>query len=1503
MTVIDRLAVQMALENRTRAGLKAMEGDFDGTLRRVQRSATLTERTLSNVGKNFGQNLNINRVLSAGRAFDSVNQRAGLLRGTLFATTAAIGGFGAALGSNVFARYADSFTQINNQIRPLTKDSAELAERFQSISKIADSSRSGLRETATLYARIQKSLPQLDVGKTLEVTETIQKALQLGGATTQEAASAAIQFSQALSSNRLGGEELRTIVETPLGAALAKGLGVELGEFRKLSIEGKLTAKVLIEALGKIGPDIAKQFAASVSTLDQALVQADNRLTEYVGNVNDSYGATKLFGEAILGLANNLELLGKIAGPAAIAAGAVFAGRLAGGSAKLTTNADGKLEAGGIIGRGRLAAGTLAAIGSGKAAKIENEVAKKALEEATQNAGRVLADVAKLKALSRDDVNKEFAGSESRNVDNALRDVKKLEDAKLAQAKKISDAQKNLAAVTQVTSRQQIDQTNRAIEAEKKLAKIEDDRRRAANFIKFNPNSETAQKQLDKALAALPAAQQKAADKAAIVTTAASTAQNNAAKERLKYLRQIDAAERAIIALEEKTPSAANAVFATGAARDAAAARGLADEHVRLKQNIDSGIDSLAKQRAELAVSEKAMTRLSRAGAVVGKGLSSAVGFLGGPFGAAITGLVLGMEIFGAAAAKSAADTEKVNRRIAELGITATGSVAGVDKLGESLDGLNRLDLVENLENTQKAIEKLKGGYSLDQFFKLSGPTAFDVKVLAAQRSNQFEPSRRGVTGARVRTPEGAAAAELSDLAERFRQTPEDAAKLRVELDKISKLDAAAPLRDLIKTMRDILVEADKRVQLEAIDKRKLNPGPRDSEAGIRAFERDADNLQKQKDADVEKLVANTIATSSQTEAEKRLTTVVDGLRAELAAKGLDNQLTDAEYRQRAGQVISAQDGTKALEAAISLIKQYEGRLLTETKFDTNAYRVGFSSDTKTLSDGSTRQVRQGDTSTLEEANRDLYRRASESLTNIREQIGAAIFDSMSESQKAVLASIGYNFSNKGLLPKGISGAAQTGDIADIAQAIRKFGNTGVNAKRGLGGRYNDAADTFLSGNSAASKIDAGRQDFSKLIAESEALTRAKNAETEAIGKNVYQKTLAAETERLFAEATKDGRVLSEEETAALNKKAEAFARAESAKATKEFEASSKEDAAKKVADLNAQAEAYGKVAGEAAKLEYVNEQIAKAAAEGRVLTDEQTASINALGDAIAAAAAKKAASDFQKDADKNTKEKFDALQKENDALGLNAAAAQAAAFAQDLYNLAKSHGLENDAATIAGIDERTAAFLRQAQAQEKLKKQQSDAVAINDEFKSSLKGFVIDMKNGANVTDAALSALTRFADKLLDMALDGLLTGLFGGTGGANGGAGGIGGFFSSLIGGIFGGGGGGGGFAGFYAGGGRAPPNSTIMVGEDGPELMNTGSRGAFITPNHMLRRSDLAVQGGARMGASGGSTVHLTQNFYGVAGNSEVRRVAGEEAGALLAKYSSRQPRAEAERQARQ
>ena len=85
----------------------------------------------------------------------------------------------------------------------------------------------------------------------VKFVELMNKSFQISGAETSERNAAMLQITQAIASNRLQGDEFRSILENaPLVMdALNRSLGVTQAELKKMAKEGEITADVLIKAM------------------------------------------------------------------------------------------------------------------------------------------------------------------------------------------------------------------------------------------------------------------------------------------------------------------------------------------------------------------------------------------------------------------------------------------------------------------------------------------------------------------------------------------------------------------------------------------------------------------------------------------------------------------------------------------------------------------------------------------------------------------------------------------------------------------------------------------------------------------------------------------------------------------------------------------------------------------------------------------------------------------------------------------------------------------------------------------------------------------------------------------------------------------------------------------------------------------------------------------------------------------------------------------------------
>jgi tape measure domain-containing protein len=290
---------------------------------------------------------------------------------------------------------ADAYTNLQNRLRVVTKGTADLADTTERLLQVANRSRSSFEGTAELYTRVALATRQMGVAQKelAPIVETVNKAIILSGASAKEANNGLIQLSQGIAANRLGGDELRSVLEQlPVVAdVIAKQMGVTRGEMRALGAEGKITGDVVIKAFKNAREEIEKKFAKTVPTLAQSWVVLKNNFLAFLGEVNTSTGVLGTLGAAMRTLGENINFVAK----SLITLGVVFA------SVKLAPYAQGLFDSAkaALAFNKAVKAGTVVVLGSAEAErqKAAASVASLAAERSATAAtlARVKAEAAK----------------------------------------------------------------------------------------------------------------------------------------------------------------------------------------------------------------------------------------------------------------------------------------------------------------------------------------------------------------------------------------------------------------------------------------------------------------------------------------------------------------------------------------------------------------------------------------------------------------------------------------------------------------------------------------------------------------------------------------------------------------------------------------------------------------------------------------------------------------------------------------------------------------------------------------------------------------------------------------------------------------------------------------------------------------------------------------------------------------------------------------------------
>ncbi|EMX2118005.1 tape measure protein [Acinetobacter baumannii] len=207
----------------------------------------------------------------------------------------------------------DTYTGLQNRLKLVTNNQAELNKATEDTFQIAQKTYSAWDSVLQVYQRFSDNAKTLNLtmDDTARLTETVSKAVAISGASAEAADAALVQFGQALASGTLRGEELNSVMEqTPaLAKAIAKGMGITVGELRSVAVEGKITSQEIVKALRNVEKDVDALFAKTDITIGQSLTLLNNEITKFVGESGKGSGAAQVLAGTIQTLAGNLDVL------------------------------------------------------------------------------------------------------------------------------------------------------------------------------------------------------------------------------------------------------------------------------------------------------------------------------------------------------------------------------------------------------------------------------------------------------------------------------------------------------------------------------------------------------------------------------------------------------------------------------------------------------------------------------------------------------------------------------------------------------------------------------------------------------------------------------------------------------------------------------------------------------------------------------------------------------------------------------------------------------------------------------------------------------------------------------------------------------------------------------------------------------------------------------------------------------------------------------------------
>lgn len=205
-------------------------------------------------------------------------------------------------GAQQLLNMADAVSQTTARLNRMNDGLQTTAELNNMIYQSAQRSRGAYQDTADMVAKLGTLAGDAfgSTAETVAFAEQLNKQIALSGASTQGAQAAMLQLTQAMSSGTLRGEELNSILEqTPtIAQAIAKYMGVSIGEMRELASEGQVTANVVKNAMFAAAEETNAAFESMPKTWGQI----------WTGMKNDALMAFQPVLQKISELANSPEM-------------------------------------------------------------------------------------------------------------------------------------------------------------------------------------------------------------------------------------------------------------------------------------------------------------------------------------------------------------------------------------------------------------------------------------------------------------------------------------------------------------------------------------------------------------------------------------------------------------------------------------------------------------------------------------------------------------------------------------------------------------------------------------------------------------------------------------------------------------------------------------------------------------------------------------------------------------------------------------------------------------------------------------------------------------------------------------------------------------------------------------------------------------------------------------------------------------------------------------------
>lgn len=249
------------------------------------------------------------------------------LQATMQRAGAIFGALGLAVGIRGLADMADTWSDLQSRVGLAVGSMDAAGAVMQRLSDVADRTYSSIGQTTEGFLQNATTLRDLGLStaQALDYTEALNNAMVVSGAKGDQATRVQTALSNAMALGALRGDNLNTILTAGgrVSELLAEELGVTTLQLRKMGMEGKITADVILRALVGNMEKLREEADEMPATIGDAFVRIGNAMQRLVGTWDKLLGSSSAVSGAFVMVAENLQRLTAIA----IAFGGYMAGR------------------------------------------------------------------------------------------------------------------------------------------------------------------------------------------------------------------------------------------------------------------------------------------------------------------------------------------------------------------------------------------------------------------------------------------------------------------------------------------------------------------------------------------------------------------------------------------------------------------------------------------------------------------------------------------------------------------------------------------------------------------------------------------------------------------------------------------------------------------------------------------------------------------------------------------------------------------------------------------------------------------------------------------------------------------------------------------------------------------------------------------------------------------------------------------------------------------------